>query len=200
MWNVIPIFATPLLHTYIDSDVSGKLKKVCGRMDWHEDSDDTGERGGASKNLYVLHDMDKSVLKYFEKLFNQSIQNVLGYENPIQITTSWFTKTYPGGSCAEHTHTNSWYSAVIYFDEYDDNSSQLKLMQFTEGISSNSAELNIYNSSEYKVVPQQNLMVMFPSGLRHKVTRNNSDKIRYSLAINMMPRGLCGTGDSVHHY
>ena len=85
-------------------------------------------------------------------------------------------------------------------DEYDDNSSQLQLLQFVEGISSNSAQSNIYNSSDCRILPQQNMMVMFPSALRHKVTRNNSDKIRYSLALNMMPKGLCGTGDSVHHY
>ena len=199
MWNLIPIFATPLLHTYIDPDISAELKKVCDRMDWHIDAD-AGFDAGVSKDFYVLNSMDESVLKYFEDLFNESIQNILGYENPIQITTSWFTKTHPGGSCTEHTHTNSWYSAVLYFDEYDDNSSQLQLLQFVEGISSNSTQSNIYNSSDCRILPQQNMMVMFPSALRHKVTRNNSDKIRYSLALNMMPKGLCGTGDSVHHY
>jgi len=200
MWNVTPIFATPLLHTFVDPSICDNLKKICARMKWNPDSDDTGDKGAGSEETWVLHSMDKSVLKYFEGLFNQSIKDVLGYDNSIQITTSWFTKTYPDGSCAEHTHTNSWYSAVLYFDDYDDDSSQLRLMQFTEGINSMSHELNVYNAKDYKVVPQKNLMVMFPSRVRHKVTRNNSDKIRYSFAMNMMPRGLCGSGDSAHHY
>jgi|TARA_B100000085_G_scaffold121014_1_gene110279 uncharacterized protein (TIGR02466 family) len=200
MWNVTPIFAKPLLNTYVDLGICDDLKKVCAQMKWNEDTWETGYKSGASKDTHVLHTMDRSVLKYFEDLFNECVRSYLGYQNFIQITTSWFTKTYPGGFAAEHVHTNSWYSAVLYFDEYNDDSSKLKLVETPSPILPLYDEYNIFNAGAYMVPPQKGLMVMFPSEVRHLVTPNNSDQTRYSIAFNMMPKGPCGSGDSAHHY
>ena len=200
MWNVTPIFATPVLNTFVDPSICKDLKRVCTQMKWNEDTWETGYKSGASKETYVLHGMDRSVVKYFEDLFNESVKNILGYHTSIQITTSWFTKTYPGGFAAEHTHTNSWYSAVLYFDDYDDDSSQLKLIANPPTINVQTHDLNLFSAGTYLIPPQKNLMVMFPSTIRHLVTKNNSDETRYSIAVNMMPKGPCGSGDSVHHY
>tara|TARA_B100000927_G_scaffold286435_1_gene277931 strand:- start:25 stop:237 length:213 start_codon:yes stop_codon:yes gene_type:complete len=43
-------------------------------------------------------------------------------------------------------------------------------------------------------------MIIFPSTLLHHVKVNKTEKIRYSLAMNFMPVGIAGCGDSVYYY
>ena len=43
-------------------------------------------------------------------------------------------------------------------------------------------------------------MIIFPSTLNHHVRPNKTEKTRYSLAMNFMPVGTTGCGDSCYHY
>ena len=55
---------------------------------------------------------------------------------------------------------------------------------------------NNYNCTNIQIFPQKNLLILFPSYLYHKITYNNSDKARYSLAFNISPVGKIGCDDS----
>ena len=57
-------------------------------------------------------------------------------------------------------------------------------------------EYNFNNASEIKFNPYNNLLILFPSELHHKILINKSDTIRYSLAFNLVPTGLLGNKNS----
>ena len=44
----------------------------------------------------------------------------------------------------------------------------------------------------------ENILLFFPSYLKHKVAMNNSDKDRRSLAFNIVPVGFYGDADSAY--
>ena len=50
-------------------------------------------------------------------------------------------------------------------------------------------EFNLLNMTSFKLKPQSNLLVFFPSYLQHQVSRHNDNKSRYSLSFNIIPIG-----------
>jgi hypothetical protein len=57
-------------------------------------------------------------------------------------------------------------------------------------------EWNILNSRRLIIEPEKNLLVFFPSVLRHRVSKYSGKDNRYSLAFNLFPTGKIGNGDS----
>ena len=57
-------------------------------------------------------------------------------------------------------------------------------------------EYNNYNSTSWTVPVQQNRLLIFPAYIPHRIMRNSGKKIRYSLAFNVIPKGIFGWGDS----
>jgi uncharacterized protein (TIGR02466 family) len=52
------------------------------------------------------------------------------------------------------------------------------------------------NCSEFRIVPKNGRLIIFPSEVYHKILQNNSDIKRYSLAFNFIPIGEIGADDS----
>jgi hypothetical protein len=57
-------------------------------------------------------------------------------------------------------------------------------------------EFNIYNSMSFTFTPQNKMILFFESQLFHKIFKNRSDIIRYSIAFNIIPVGKIGSSDS----
>lgn len=57
-------------------------------------------------------------------------------------------------------------------------------------------EYNIYNSPWWNFKPKKNMVIFFPSYLKHRMGRHNLDDPRYCLVFNIMPCGTFGFGDS----
>ena len=108
--------------------------------------------------------------------------------------------TFPGGYAAEHAHCNSWYSAVVYFGDYDDDSSQIQFVDPPSGVYVQPEEFNDYNCSDAKVSPQRGTIILFPSEVRHKILVNHSKEDRFSMAFNILPKGSIDVGDSSYLY
>ena len=127
---------------------------------------------------------------------------VLRYENTdFRLTTSWITKTQPGEGSFFHNHNNCMYSGVFYFN----NDEQHTALTFTNFAFQTSytiepTEWNDFNSISWTYRPKNNSCIYFPSHLPHMVEKNTSDKIRQSIAFNIMPIGNIGYGDSSHDY
>jgi len=47
----------------------------------------------------------------------------------------------------------------------------------------------MYNNDSYEIIPQQGMILFFPSQIYHKILTNKSNLIRYSLACNFVPTG-----------
>lgn len=199
-WSVTPLFCKPLCVTSVDNDLCDSLKNILEKTDkWISDTTNTGKGGGYSENRNILNEYED--VKYvLENICNSSINGVLGYGTDLQITTSWFTKTDEGGTCVEHIHCNSWYSGVVYFDEYGNDSSPIAFVRDFPPIFVDPVNPNFLNSNSLTIKPQHGMIILFPSDLRHKVLEHGSPSSRFALAFNVMPRGITGVGDSTYNY
>ena len=194
-WKTQPLFTNPLAESSINPEVCEILTDMLQDYDFGEDDDGLS---AVSVNKHVLHNKP-SVLEYLTRKVRQAVCD-LGYHCDVQITTSWFTATLTGGSADEHAHCNSWFSAIVYFDEYDKDSSPIQFVNPPSGVYVSPSTDNEYNATDHVVVPSRGTILLFPSTIRHRVLKNYSQYERYSLAFNVLPKGHVDVGDSSYTY
>ena len=194
-WNLHPLFPHPLAKSRINPEICDILTDMLQEYEFSEDEDGLS---AVTINKHVLHSKN-SVLDYFTRKVRQAICEI-GYYCDVQITTSWFTATLPRGSADEHAHCNSWFSAVVYFDEYDADSAPIQFVNPPSGVYVSPSKDNDYNATDHVEVPSKGTIILFPSSIRHRVLKNYSQYERYSLAFNVMPKGVIDVGDSSYVY
>jgi ectoine hydroxylase-related dioxygenase (phytanoyl-CoA dioxygenase family) len=100
-----------------------------------------------------------------------------------------------------HTHPNSLISGVFYFGEGSPKTSVVRFHKMSLNVNtpvirpklvSDKRELK-YAQSEFNIEFIPGLLLLFPSYLHHSVPLNNTDKVRCSLAFNVVP--TIGFGD-----
>lgn len=194
-WKTQPLFPQPLSKSKVNEDVCEILVDMLPDYEFGEDE---GGLSAVTINKHVLHNKP-AVLDYLTRRVRQCICE-LGYHCDVQITTSWFTATLEGGSADEHAHCNSWFSGIVYFDEYDEDSSPIQFVNPPSGVYVTPATDNAYNATDEVVVPERGTILLFPSSVRHRVLKNYSQYDRYSLAFNVLPKGHVDVGDSSYTY
>ena len=202
-FNLFPIFATPMAIIRISEDVfdKEKLLEKCEFNDTHKEvngSYSTLASGSENFNILNYFPEEKEILmSYFNDFKNRALKLTT---TDFAITTSWVTKTTPGGSSQPHIHKNSVFSAVFYFDDMSADTGKIAFESV--GIQSDTMLLNDpdewtpYTSKLWEFPPEKNMMLIFPSSVFHRVTTNKSEQDRYSLAINFFPTGKIGNCDS----
>ena len=113
--NIIPLFPTTLITLDVE-ERTDELKPE----DFEFHSIGPNQRSYQSFNLTILSKyprISKLLLKKFDK-----VKQTLKLNHEFVITTSWFTKIENGGYSLPHSHKNSFYSGVYYFDDYSDES------------------------------------------------------------------------------
>lgn len=157
------------------------------------------DRNWQSKSLSVLDDLPD--LKERIRTEVEEYKNkILGCNStPFTFTTSWWTKTDPGGSCEWHEHRNSWISGVLYINggpKWGPFAIHAPL-DYRPAILVSPDEFNEYNTQVYEIEPVPGRLILFQSNLRHRIFWHHGDSARYSLAFNTYPVGLFGNRDSV---
>lgn len=197
-FEVIPLFSLPLIGVQISEDMSA-LNSV-KEEDFAEKSDISESNNSfATKNLSFLDTFpqEKNILNRY---FQQFVTEVLGYPNiSFKMTTSWGTKTLPGGYCQRHSHHNCLYSGVFYIEDVTEGGRiEFTNSQFPHGLIylGQPTHCNAYNTSSWKIQPRQHSLFIFPSQLEHAILPYTGTKPRYSIAMNWAPEGLYGMGDS----
>ena len=148
-----------------------------------------------SNDRFILNNRE---LLFFKDMimceFNEFKNSIMRLNDTIfEMGTSWFTKTPKGFFSNFHSHNNCMFSGVFYFDD----SSDLQFQDFsTRQFYTVPNEWNIYNCDLYTIKPKKNMVVFFDSRLYHKITPNNFDDTRYSLAFNFIPTSGITGGDS----
>jgi len=131
--------------------------------------------------------------------FNFYNKEFLKYENKFRLATSWFTKTKPNEDCFYHCHSNCMISGVLYL-QTDVNSGYIQFEDYSPTrFLVEPTEYNIYNSRSWIFEPKNGMIIFFPSECYHKILKNNSNILRYSLAFNFVPTGHIGRTDSYLH-
>ena len=194
-FDVVPLFSSPLGITKIEEDMS-----ALDKIKWHKHTitNDSGSQISESSRLLNEFPKEKDIIL---KYFNEYKDKLFCFNNTkFKLYSSWSTKCERGQSSDLHNHTNSMFSGVYYLDDIEENVGGD--LQFSNiGINQSghnvvATQLNSFNSDSFTIKPAKNVIVFFPSYIFHKITPYKGLKDRYSIAMNFMPTGKIGYGDS----
>ena len=139
----------------------------------------------------------KNLNKEINKAVDATLKDILMLKNiNYRIFSSWLTKVQPKKSSHSHHHANSWLSGIYYPKGEPGFSIRFFYDNLTTQFYTPPTEYNIYNSKAWTIFPEDNHLILFFSQLRHKVMPNTSNKDRFSLAFNILPKGQFGEIDS----
>ena len=203
--DLLDMFSIPLIHCELDEDTS-ELRQctdyVLNTNQVDVDEYKIFEKSGLKETI----DFEFRVLEQFPKMkqmfthiSNRLIKEGLNYDNKLEISSSWFTKTHKGEQSPMHDHKNCVFSAVYYYGDYDDKVGNLIFKNPIVNLTSyrlNVDKSNKFNTYDIEITPQAGSLLIFPSYVSHKIDVHKSDIPRLSLAFNMIPVGQYGIGDS----
>jgi uncharacterized protein (TIGR02466 family) len=199
-FEIVPVFPSIIATVHVSEDMSTLWNEIENLDFFQSNTEEDAHLTYSTKNMQILDtlpDVKKIMLDYFYKFKNDTLKL---QNTDFNITTSWMTKTETGGFCQYHCHKNSYYSAVLYKNDNIDGSGNLVITD--DGIKGESilvndpTELNVLTSKRIVIQPEKNLLVFFPSILRHRISKYSGKDARYSLAFNLFPTGKIGIGDS----
>ena len=197
----IDLFPSVFYAVEIRENIDQELQEL-KQVSFVNHESDYGDSKSYSSESFKILDTQRLLKKTLNNYVVHFKNDVLGYTNTkLSITSSWVTKTEPGGYSELHDHKNSWYSGVLYFDDIDDCGNLCITDDSKSYLLNNPPEENssIRNAETFIFAPKKNNLVLFPSYLKHRVTKNNSDQDRYSLAFNIFPTSNFGQNDSALH-
>ena len=200
-YRVSPLFPTPLIQVEVEEDTS----ELLGHNQYTVSDEQRFDYEKPSASRRVLEEYPKTK----EILLNKFIfiaEKVLGYKKrDYAITTSWFSLTNKGEGSQNHKHKNSFWSCIYYYQkEYCEGTGKIlfespNCTEFDFYFSDCDIEqFNNLNGMTATIVPKPNLLLMFPSYLKHQITKHNNNTSRSSLAFNIVPLGRWGEGDSLY--
>mgnify|MGYP003133057962 CR=1 FL=1 len=150
-----------------------------------------------SVNKKILHTKQfKSLKDILYKEIKTGVQDAFKYDVDFTIENSWGTMSQPNAVSEFHTHSNYWYSAVYYPHGTDEDNMSITFDKslpsfFTVPIK----QYKHYNQHQYVLRVTEGDLIVFPATLRHKIGFNFTKQNRYSLALNILPKGNIGDGD-----
>ena len=143
---------------------------------------------------FTLLDDYPEIKEIFTDISLKVLSEIGGAEK-VKITTSWLTAIEPNTTPTLHRHQNSWFSGVYYFQDFS-----YSCLEFKNPIERDIDLKNGKLTGNWRLQPEKNRLVIFPSYLYHKIEKNTSDEVRHSLAFNIMPDGATGKVDSEFIY
>ena len=196
-YDIEELFPTPLIKVRVEENTE-QLKFI---NDYTTSSVD--KNGQTLGNMRVL-EQHPNIRDLLLSKFNHVAEEYLKYKRrKYIITTSWITQTKIGSRSQLHSHRNSFWSGVYYFqDEYEMGSAKLSFSNPNEhraDVYFDESDIEQYtksNSNAWIITPKSKMLLLFPSYLEHEILVHNVDTERLSLAFNIMPTGRWGTSDS----
>tara|TARA_B100000131_G_C17833095_1_gene498614 strand:- start:23 stop:643 length:621 start_codon:yes stop_codon:yes gene_type:complete len=187
------LFAIPFIKMVVQEDTSELISNtdfIPGMRQWYQPE---------KINYRVLEKYPNTkniLLKYI-----RSSVKMMGYSSEVDVSTSWCTKVVKGDVGHLHRHKNSWFSALYYYGDYDENCGKFILTNPLNDLTSfmsHVSSVNEFNRHSTTWLPRKNQLIIFPSYIQHGISEHLSDLIRYSLAINIVPVGTYGRADSTY--
>ena len=184
------LFIIPLISVMIREDTS-ELENNNDRTIYRGKPENLGRDYRVIENY---PNTKRILLKYIRSSLKQ-----LGYACEFDISTSWCTESIKNDISNSHNHKNSFFSAVYYYGDYDENAGKFYISNPLNNLTPFLSDVTDYNKfTKQKTVidPKKNHMIIFPSYLEHGISQHRSDLPRYSLAMNIVPTGNYGQYDS----
>jgi uncharacterized protein (TIGR02466 family) len=202
-YQIIPLFPIPLCISRLPNNLSTVTDYFDQQEILKQEPEAVAEYGDRSKNSYILDEPECSELKSF--ILNLALEfstNTLGYScTSYKFSQSWISLKSPGHHHKLHTHPNSIISGVIYYGEYLPDTPLINFHKPTSNIVGH-LENNLisiphssplpssslpYVGNIYPFTPTPGDIIMFHSSLPHSVPKNTTNKVRKSLAFNIVP-------------
>jgi len=201
--QTLPLFSTPLLICSPSAIPYEELKKVLviPEEKYFDGSKTAGYKYlSITNNKQILNDEN---LKYFKKNVMEAVKMYVailgGLQGNFFIKNSWIVKSKPGYKARSHCHPNSLFSGVYYIQtdpkcgdivfEYKDMVSPA----ICTNMDIHRKYYTILNSSIFSFKPKNNQIVLFPSDLSHRVSKNLSSIDRISIAFDIYIDGVIGS-------
>ena len=105
------------------------------------------------------------------------------------------TRRKPDTIANTHKHVNSWWSACYYLQD----ESEINLEKDIPQIYVNPTVSTRLNGLARTIKAKKGTLLVFPSEVLHTPVLHEKN-LRYSLAMNFMPLGIVGEGDSTYEY
>ena len=164
--------------------------KPCAKSLTPRDLKDTRSYFGDTFNGGQLHNfpefdvLNDAISKHVKLYFADATEDFLRDLN-IYAQKSWFVRVKSGGSVGMHSHPNGHVSCVFYID-VPDKCGKL-CFSAPENCVTNLPIPMGYD--DYEIVPQNGMLILFPSSLEHYVLNSMPDIPRYSVSYDL----ICAT-------
>lgn len=204
-YTITPLFAIPLYQSTVDA-VDNQDLEFCKSLEYQRMPADNGDYT-VNKNVLDLPQLHR-LRTLIQNKIDHFVYDILDCDKTVQfqIENSWINQHAKLDFAGSHRHSNSLISGVFYIEVAPDtgaivfqkDKSYYNLWTDTVEVGFNyqthedQSRLNVFNADAWGIYPKTNEIVLFPSLLYHSVSENLSDKIRYSLAFNVFPRGHMG--------
>lgn len=129
---------------------------------------------------------DVSLNNYFKLIYQPK------YEVKLRITQMWANYSSKNQWHHTHQHPNSFLSAVFYLDCVEDSDTITFVKQQYQQLQVYSENFNEYNCNDWTFPIKNNMFIIFPSNLTHRVDPVQVDKTRISISMNTFPVGILG--------
>ena len=154
-----------------------------------------------SKHRTVLNDPELADIREFIEFYLEEYLRKVMSGAPavrLEITQSWVNVTQSGQFHHVHKHPNSVVSGVFY-PQATSERDRIYFMRdgMTETIRIDPQEYSVWNSTTWWIPVRTGMLVLFPSGLTHKVADLESGDDRISLSFNTFVVGNVGSPDDL---
>ena len=201
MPKIHSLFASPVISNIVDDLDTEQIQKDKIKFKETKHLGYNPNIAEISRDIRILENyptLEKGILKWWE----DAAYNVFNYRNDFKITTSWVTRTKKGCQSTIHCHKNSFYSGLFYYGNYNDKCGGIQFISPIHEYSDFYLESHppaMLSSDTHRFWPKSNLLLFFPSYLKHRIMYHEDNTPRYSLAFNIVPTGLYGVNDSQYN-
>ena len=182
--NIINILPLTLLEFQANEDlVLDTLNKI-KRLEWNKNI-----ANKISKDSLNSKEEFKELHEWFAKCLEEARVHFKFPFEKIVLTQSWANKTITNEQHHLHTHPNSLISGIFYLTSHE---SGATFFEKEDSWKTNLFFNNDSNKINTKIKPTSGKLLLFPSQIRHGVTKIESLEERYSIAFNAFPSGKIG--------
>jgi uncharacterized protein (TIGR02466 family) len=145
-------------------------------------------------NNHELVDLKKSIIDSVRSYANNILK--VSEDCRFDLTTSWANKHSTTDFSQEHDHVNSLFSGILFVDIPEDSGNSIFYNPNPNlglSLEFNYTDYNQYNSNKIEMKPTAGDLLIFPSSLKHSVTKNTSIDDRYTIAFNVFATGQFGS-------
>tara|TARA_B100001057_G_C22598321_1_gene851763 strand:+ start:294 stop:896 length:603 start_codon:yes stop_codon:yes gene_type:complete len=133
-------------------------------------------------NAMILKDVREWIDSCIKKTINTIQMESVDYD--ITYKDSWYHITKINGMHENHIHPGCSWCGIYYLQSGDENSGDTVFENPVKSTYIDRGNLYLNNMSQYRVKPQDGLLVIFPSFLSHYQAMYKGDKDRIVVAFN----------------